>query len=109
MEVCFIVKFKPQEVREYYLDLVCSTEREKFIVPVRAVGHRPEILLPDEILFGICAVKSANKKTLLVRNIGPNEAKFTVQSMHGAFTCPNETIGTLLYYFFILYINRYFV
>jgi hypothetical protein len=93
MEVCFIVKFKPQEVREYHLDLVCSTEREKFIVPVRAVGHRPEILLPDEILFGVCAVKSANKRTLLVRNVGPNEAKFTVQSMHGAFICPNETIA----------------
>ncbi|KAH8054149.1 hypothetical protein JL720_14520 [Aureococcus anophagefferens] len=33
MEVCFVVKFRPQEVREYKVDLVCCTEREKFIVP----------------------------------------------------------------------------
>ena len=38
MEVCFVVKFRPQEVREYKVDLVCCTEREKFIVPVRAFG-----------------------------------------------------------------------
>lgn len=35
MEVCFIVKFRPQEVRDYKVDLICVTEREKFIIPVR--------------------------------------------------------------------------
>ena len=35
MEVCFIVKFRPQEVKDYKVDLICVTEREKFIVPVR--------------------------------------------------------------------------
>ena len=34
MEVCFIVKFRPQEVKEYKVGLVCVTEREKFVVPV---------------------------------------------------------------------------
>jgi hypothetical protein len=34
MEVCFIVKFRPQEVKDYKVDLVCVTEREKFLVPV---------------------------------------------------------------------------
>lgn len=43
IEVYFIIKFKPQEVREYSLDLLCSTEREKFLVPVRAVSHRPQV------------------------------------------------------------------
>ena len=42
IEVCFIIKFKPQEVKEYSLDLVCSTEREKFLVPIRANSHRPQ-------------------------------------------------------------------
>ena len=36
MEVCFIVKFRPQEVKDYKVDLICVTEREKFIVPLRA-------------------------------------------------------------------------
>jgi len=35
MEVCFIVRFRPQEVKDYKVDLVCVTEREKFLVPVR--------------------------------------------------------------------------
>ena len=35
MEVCFIVKFRPPEVKDYKVDLICVTEREKFIVPVR--------------------------------------------------------------------------
>ena len=42
MEVMFIVKFKAQEVRDYSYDLICSTEREKFLVPIRAInktGH----------------------------------------------------------------------
>ena len=34
MEVCFIVTFRPQEVKEYKVGLVCVTEREKFVVPV---------------------------------------------------------------------------
>ena len=43
MEVCYILKFKPQEIKEYSMDLVCSTEREKFVVPLRATGHRPMV------------------------------------------------------------------
>jgi hydrocephalus-inducing protein len=35
MEVCFIVRFRPQEVRDYKANLVCVTEREKFLIPVR--------------------------------------------------------------------------
>jgi len=34
MEVVFIVKFRPQEVKDYKVELVCVTEREKFLVPV---------------------------------------------------------------------------
>ena len=49
MEVCFIVKFRPQEVREYKVDLVCCTEREKFVVPVHALGLRPVLNLPDTV------------------------------------------------------------
>ena len=93
MEIYFIVKFKPQDVREYKLDLVCATEREKFVVPIRAAGHRPKILMPDEVNFGICAVKSPMKKMLLIQNLGLIEVKFTLSSLHEAFTCPQGVLS----------------
>ena len=76
MEVCFVVKFRPQEVREYKVDLVCCTEREKFIVPVRAFGLRAALSLPEEVDFGTAAVKSTKQRSLLVQNIGACTAVF---------------------------------
>jgi len=40
MTVEYILTFKPEQVREYKCDLVCVTEREKFLLPVRAFGLR---------------------------------------------------------------------
>lgn len=48
MEVCYLVTFKPQEVRAYAAELVVVTEREKFIVPVGALGHRAVLDFPDQ-------------------------------------------------------------
>ena len=90
MEICFVVKFKPQEVRDYQYDLVCSTEREKFVVPIRAIGMRPMMTFPDEINFGVCPVKSESRKSLLLQNIGSSIARFTLRSTNPCFTCPGE-------------------
>ena len=90
MEVCFIVRFKPQEVRDYTLDLVCVTEREKFLVPVRALGNRPRMSFPDEINFGTCPVKSTARKMVLTQNIGSCLVKFRMISRHPCFTCSSE-------------------
>ncbi|CAN0220300.1 unnamed protein product, partial [Hapterophycus canaliculatus] len=49
MEVCYVVNFKPQEVRAYSAELVVVTEREKFIVPVAALGHRAVLDFPDQV------------------------------------------------------------
>ncbi|CAM9472886.1 unnamed protein product, partial [Choristocarpus tenellus] len=49
MEVCFLVTFKSQEVRAYSTDLVVVTEREKFIVPIVAAGHRTALDFPDKV------------------------------------------------------------
>ena len=40
MEVAFVVKFTPDSMKDYQCDLVCMTEREKFVVPLRAIGSR---------------------------------------------------------------------
>ena len=90
MEIYFVVKFKPQEVRDYSLDLMCVTEREKFLVPVRAVGSRPKMNFPDQLHFGSCPVKSTSRKMVLVQNIGSTVAKFRMRPTHPAFSCSQD-------------------
>ena len=94
MEIYYVVRFKPQQVHEYSLELMCSTEREKFIVPIRAVGMQPRMTFPDDIAFGTCAVKSTTRKTLLVQNVGSSVARFYMRTTvnPAAFTCPNEEL-----------------
>lgn len=93
MEVYFTVTFKPQEVREYAWDLICCTERENFIVPLRAVGLRPLLNLPDEIDFGPCPIKSATEKKIVVQNTGTAVAKFTMTSSNTELLCPEQDIS----------------
>jgi hypothetical protein len=45
---------------------------------VKSIGARAILDFPDEINFQMTAVKSINKKTLLVRNIGNKDAKFSL-------------------------------
>ncbi len=40
IEVPYVLKFTPQEQKDYFYDLICSTERERFVVPIRAIGSR---------------------------------------------------------------------
>ncbi len=68
MEVFYTVTFLPRErQRDYNYDLVCVTEREKFIVPVRAKGVRASLVVPDSVFFGSAPVKTATSKTFVVR------------------------------------------
>lgn len=75
MEVTYLVIFTPDEKKvntqieclsdlslhvlfqDYHLELVCTTEREKFVVPVRAIGVRALLDFPDEIHFPSSPVK----------------------------------------------------
>ena len=98
MEVCFTITFKPQEKREYNLDLVCCSEREKFVVPIKAVGNYAALNFPDEIDFGLCPVKKSTSKTMVVRNVGTKASKFlikatapyTVDTIPPVPTCPRD-------------------
>jgi hypothetical protein len=93
MEVCFVVKFRPQEVKEYRVDLVCCTEREKFVVPVRALGPRAVLALPDDVDFGVSPVKSTRSKSLIVQNVGTCIANFRLKCSPSVFVAsPAEGI-----------------
>jgi hydrocephalus-inducing protein len=47
MEITYIVKFFPEAKSDYSYDLMVITEREKFIVPIRAMGCRAVLDFPD--------------------------------------------------------------
>ncbi|CAN2389289.1 axonemal central apparatus assembly [Pristimantis euphronides] len=76
MPSTFRILFTPEENKDYVHELICITEREKFVVPIRAIGARAILDFPDQLSFQICPVKYNTQKTLLVRNIGNREARF---------------------------------
>ena len=80
MEVCYLVTFLPREKRDYEYSLVCVTEREKFVLPVRASGTRACLDFPDQLAIGVSPVKHEASHTFLVRNIGEKPTKFTLSA-----------------------------
>ncbi|MGH0129444.1 UNVERIFIED_CONTAM: hypothetical protein FKN15_002207 [Acipenser sinensis] len=80
MASTFNILFTPEENKDYLHKLVCVTEREKFAVAIRAIGARALLDFPDHLNFSTCPVKCLSQRTLLVRNIGNNEARFTLST-----------------------------
>ena len=76
------VKFTAEEnTRDYSHKLICTTDREKFLIDVNAKGARGALDLPDSIEYEKpVPVKYRDSKTLLVRNIGNSKAGFTLKT-----------------------------
>ncbi len=74
------VQFTGEAKRDYAHEILCETERETFLVPVRAIGARAILDFPDQVHFlPPSPVKHPAAKTLLVRNIGNAPATFSLQ------------------------------
>ncbi|KAI9002678.1 hypothetical protein BC832DRAFT_104056 [Gaertneriomyces semiglobifer] len=82
MEVSYLLRFTPEALMDYKYDLICVTEREKFVVPIQAIGARALLDFPDEVVFPEAAVKHESVRTLFVRNIGNLPAKFTMDASY---------------------------
>uniref|UniRef100_A0A669QXT0 HYDIN axonemal central pair apparatus protein n=1 Tax=Phasianus colchicus TaxID=9054 RepID=A0A669QXT0_PHACC len=93
MPSTFRILFTPEENKDYFHQLTCITEREKFVVPIRAIGARAILDFPDQLNFSVCPVKHSTQKTLLVRNVGNREAHYHI-STHSPFSV-DPSIGTL--------------
>uniref|UniRef100_A0A3Q3MLA1 HYDIN axonemal central pair apparatus protein n=1 Tax=Mastacembelus armatus TaxID=205130 RepID=A0A3Q3MLA1_9TELE len=93
MTATFTVLFTPQENKDYHHRLICVTERERFEVPVFAIGPRAILDFRDEISLPLCAVKASTQRTHLVRNIGNSKAKFKLQTERPFSVMPSS--GTL--------------
>ncbi|XP_039245118.1 hydrocephalus-inducing protein-like isoform X2 [Pipra filicauda] len=80
-------------LQDHFHQLVCSSEREKVSVPIRAIGARPVLDFPDWLDFSSCPVNHSTQKTLLVHNTGNLEACYSL-STESPFTV-SPTTGTL--------------
>ncbi|KAM5262598.1 hydrocephalus-inducing protein homolog [Ctenodactylus gundi] len=89
----FRVLFTPEENKDYAHVLTCVTEREKFIVPIKARGARAILDFPDELNFSTCPVKYSTQKILLIRNIGNKDAVFHIKACRPFSVEPTD--GTL--------------
>lgn len=83
MEISYTIKFSPEAKSDYSYDLMVLTEREKFIVPVRAVGCRSMIDFPDVLDFGQVPVKHATEKPVMIRNVGEKTTKWRIRVPSG--------------------------
>ncbi len=83
MEIQFIIRFSPEAKIDYNYDLVVETEREKFIVPIRAVGKRAMIDFPDSLAFGNVPVKYVTEKPVIIRNLGEKTSKWSLVMPNG--------------------------
>lgn len=73
-------------IQDYHHRLVCVTERERFEVPVRAIGPRAILDFRDEFDLPLCPVKASTQRTHLVRNIGNSKAKFSLHTQKWEFS-----------------------
>lgn len=92
MEIAFQLEFSPQEIKEYTADLVCCTERERFLLPVRVRGRYAALDIPDDIHFGVCPVKMATSKVLTVHNVGSRGAKFAFKTSDNFQISPQSAV-----------------
>ena len=80
MGATFTVQFTPDSDNDFHYDLVCTTEREKFIVPVKTIGSRGVIEAPDDINFTKAPIKFPSTKNILVKSVGKKTAHFTLST-----------------------------
>jgi hydrocephalus-inducing protein len=79
MDATFSLIFTPLEQdNDYGCEIHAHTEREAFILPVKAFGVRAVLDFPDRVVWDDAPVRYSSTKTLLVRNIGKRAAKFTL-------------------------------
>lgn len=92
MEVSYTVRFSPEAKIDYSYDLIVVTEREKFVVPIRATGCRALLDFPETLDFGAVPVKHTAEKPIMVRNIGEKATQWFVKVPNGFKVSKTEGI-----------------
>lgn len=80
LEIAFLIRFSPETKNDYKHELVIVTEREKFIVPIHAIGKKALLDFPDSINFGTeCPVKYNSEKSVILHNRGDKATKWDLK------------------------------
>ncbi|XP_039554354.1 hydrocephalus-inducing protein-like, partial [Passer montanus] len=58
------ILFTPGQNKDYFHKLLCTTEREEFIVPIRAIGPRAILDFPDQLDFSTRAEPFLSRKAM---------------------------------------------
>ncbi|EFJ12294.1 hypothetical protein SELMODRAFT_425615 [Selaginella moellendorffii] len=80
MEVSYTIAFVPESDGDYMSELLAVTDREKFVIPVRCVGLKPMVDVPDEIIFPPTPAKCSYKKNVMIHNVGKKKAVFRLRT-----------------------------
>ncbi len=94
MEISYTVKFSPEAKIDYSYDLNVLTEREMFVVPIRAIGCKAVIDFPDSLDFGRVPVKYETKKPVVISNIGEKATKWQL-TLSGTCFSSSKSEGIL--------------
>eukprot|EP01116_Phalansterium_solitarium_P008376 TRINITY_DN2221_c1_g1_i5.p1 TRINITY_DN2221_c1_g1~~TRINITY_DN2221_c1_g1_i5.p1 ORF type:complete len:1262 (+),score=576.09 TRINITY_DN2221_c1_g1_i5:84-3869(+) len=95
MKTEFVVKFTPTSTDDFHYDVVVDTDRETFVVPLRTIGARGVLDMPDQLVFGSTPVRVASTKPLHVRNVGTRRAHFTLSTDSEPQFSVSPRVGTL--------------
>eukprot|EP00798_Chlamydomonas_sp_ICE-L_P006741 gene6741-3411_t len=90
MEVTYSITFQPDSKGDFTCNLIVCTEREKFLVPVYAIGAAAALDLPDVVSFGPAACKLEANQTIFVRNVGSSASAFTLRAQDPFRVAPSQ-------------------
>jgi hypothetical protein len=91
MEAAYTITFTPDSEADFSWDLIVCTEREKFVVPIRARGARGALDFPASVDFGReCACKVAHKRSFVVRNTGRRGTRFALSAAAPFAVAPRD-------------------
>jgi hydrocephalus-inducing protein len=86
MEAAHRITFAPESIDSCEQQLVVVTEREKFLVPLLAVGAAAALDLPDSLTLPAVAAKKSSRRSLLVTNIGRKAGSFQLACSSACFS-----------------------
>uniref|UniRef100_H1A105 HYDIN/VesB/CFA65-like Ig-like domain-containing protein n=1 Tax=Taeniopygia guttata TaxID=59729 RepID=H1A105_TAEGU len=80
--------------KDYSHKLICTTARERIVVPIQAIGARAILEFPDQLDFSECPVKQSSHKTLLVHNVSNRAVHYQLSTQSPFSVVPaTGTVG----------------
>ena len=92
MEVTYKIVFTPRAAHDHACELVCLSEREKFVVMISARGPRPCFEFPDGVEFGLQPVRANATEAFLLRNTGNADGRFVLSVPRPFEVTPSDAL-----------------